>query len=85
MRRRCTYTVTKRSIRGDQKGEEMYGWLLQFAVSGSLTYYFVETREGEILRLLGSNTSLRLLLEEQQQQQKSSVRKEVADADSNAG
>ena len=65
MRRRCIYTVTKKSPRReDPTSKEIDGWLLQLGVFGNATVYFVETPEGGILRLHGAYTRLRLLPEE---------------------
>ena len=67
MRRPCTYTVTKRGLRGEDTSTEATGWLLCICMLGSATFYFVETPEGEIVRLHDAYTVLRLLPEEDQE------------------
>lgn len=57
MRRRCNYIV-----HGAPKGYD--GWLIQISVSGSVTFYFVETSGGEIRRLHSAFCELNLVPED---------------------
>lgn len=57
MRRPCTYTEPRKYVQACK------GWLLNISMLGSATFYFVETPEGEIIRLQEAYTELKLLPE----------------------
>lgn len=65
MKRRCTYSINqKSSLEVCKGGPKKDGWLLQISMSGNATFYFIETRDGRILRVHEAYCDLRLVEED---------------------
>lgn len=67
MRRRCKFIVSPAGqLKSGNKvvSPEQHGWLIHIAVSGNVTFYFLETEDGKIQREHGAYCDVTLLPDE---------------------